>query len=178
MHREAEDVPSAFGTREQETWGRVPETDRSVSEICLDVGFTSLGIFGRTFRGIVVSRPYRKPAPPLHTGFQDRLVVRGATVQLRGVRECDSPKTALAVATNGETWSTRSDMLRWAEQHDLERAASGPRRPRNVPARGAEAPRAAGTVRAPANPTFRAISPITEADRRLRLTVADLRSTC
>ena len=26
------------------------ETDRSVSEICLDVGFTSLGTFGRTAR--------------------------------------------------------------------------------------------------------------------------------
>jgi AraC-like DNA-binding protein len=29
------------------------ETDRSVSEICLDVGFTSLGTFSRTFREIV-----------------------------------------------------------------------------------------------------------------------------
>jgi AraC-like DNA-binding protein len=29
------------------------ETDRSVSEICLDVGFASLGTFTRTFRGIV-----------------------------------------------------------------------------------------------------------------------------
>jgi AraC-like DNA-binding protein len=29
------------------------ESDRSVTEICLDVGFTSLGTFTRTFRGIV-----------------------------------------------------------------------------------------------------------------------------
>ena len=29
------------------------ETDRSVTEICLDVGFTSLGTFTRTFRDIV-----------------------------------------------------------------------------------------------------------------------------
>src|SRR3954452_10151855 len=29
------------------------ETDRPVIEICLDVGFTSLGSFGRTFREIV-----------------------------------------------------------------------------------------------------------------------------
>jgi AraC-like DNA-binding protein len=29
------------------------ETERSVTEICLDVGFTSLGTFSRTFRDIV-----------------------------------------------------------------------------------------------------------------------------
>ena len=29
------------------------ETDRSVTDICLDVGFTSLGTFSRTFRDIV-----------------------------------------------------------------------------------------------------------------------------
>ncbi len=33
------------------------ETDRSVSEICLDVGFTSLGTFTRTFRAIVGEPP-------------------------------------------------------------------------------------------------------------------------
>jgi AraC-like DNA-binding protein len=33
------------------------ETDRSVSEICLDVGFASLGTFGRTFREIVGETP-------------------------------------------------------------------------------------------------------------------------
>src|SRR6188472_2434879 len=40
------------------------ETDRSVSEISLDVGFTSLGSFGRTFREIVGESPtsYRKGA--------------------------------------------------------------------------------------------------------------------
>ena len=37
------------------------ETDRSVSEICLDVGFTSLGTFGRTFRDIVGESPTRVP---------------------------------------------------------------------------------------------------------------------
>src|ERR1700712_2712304 len=38
------------------------ETDRPVSEICLDVGFTSLGTFGRTFRAIVGVAPttYRR----------------------------------------------------------------------------------------------------------------------
>ena len=43
------------------------ETDRSVSEICLDVGFTSLGTFGRTFREIVGESPtsYRAGAADL-----------------------------------------------------------------------------------------------------------------
>ena len=43
------------------------ETDRSVSEICLDVGFTSLGTFGRTFRAIVGESPtaYREQAADL-----------------------------------------------------------------------------------------------------------------
>jgi len=43
------------------------ETDRSVSEICLNVGFTSLGTFGRTFKQIVGESPttYRKRAADL-----------------------------------------------------------------------------------------------------------------
>ena len=42
------------------------ETDRSVTEICLDVGFTSLGTFSRTFRRITGLSPsdYRKNAVP------------------------------------------------------------------------------------------------------------------
>src|SRR5687767_15994510 len=41
------------------------ETDRSVTDICLDVGFNSLGTFSRTFREIVGQSPaeYRKRAP-------------------------------------------------------------------------------------------------------------------
>ena len=43
------------------------ETDRSVTEICLDVGFTSLGTFSRTFREIVGESPttYRDEAADL-----------------------------------------------------------------------------------------------------------------
>jgi AraC-like DNA-binding protein len=33
------------------------ETDRSVTEICLDVGFASLGSFSRTFREVVGESP-------------------------------------------------------------------------------------------------------------------------
>lgn len=45
-------------------------TDRSVTDICLDVGFTSLGTFSRTFREVVGQSPtdYRRqgalPAVP------------------------------------------------------------------------------------------------------------------
>ncbi len=42
------------------------ETDRSVTEICFDVGFASLGTFGRTFRAIVGVSPteYRARSEP------------------------------------------------------------------------------------------------------------------
>lgn len=43
------------------------ETDRSITDICFDVGFTSLGTFSRTFRQIVGETPsaYREAHPPL-----------------------------------------------------------------------------------------------------------------
>src|SRR6476620_652865 len=43
------------------------ETDRSVTDICLDVGFTSLGTFSRTFRDIVGESPsvYRAGHDPM-----------------------------------------------------------------------------------------------------------------
>ena len=43
------------------------ETDRSVTEICLDVGFTSLPTFSRTFHEIVGVSPiaYRRSAKPV-----------------------------------------------------------------------------------------------------------------
>jgi len=42
------------------------ETDRSVTDICLDVGFSSLGTFSRTFRDIVGVPPmaYRRGGAP------------------------------------------------------------------------------------------------------------------
>jgi AraC-like DNA-binding protein len=43
------------------------ETDRSVTEICLDVGFASLGTFSRMFRAILGESPtaYRRRAVPV-----------------------------------------------------------------------------------------------------------------
>jgi AraC-like DNA-binding protein len=43
------------------------ETERSVTDICFDVGFTSLGTFSRTFREIVGESPsgYRADHPPI-----------------------------------------------------------------------------------------------------------------
>lgn len=43
-------------------------TDRSVTEICLDVGFTSLGTFSRTFRAVTGYSPtsYRCASTPVH----------------------------------------------------------------------------------------------------------------
>jgi AraC-like DNA-binding protein len=43
------------------------ETDRSITDICFDVGFTSLGTFSRTFRDIVGEAPsdYRVSNPPI-----------------------------------------------------------------------------------------------------------------
>ena len=43
------------------------ETDRSVTDVCFDVGFTSLGTFSRTFREIVGETPsvYRERHGPL-----------------------------------------------------------------------------------------------------------------
>ena len=40
------------------------ETDRSVTDICFDVGFTSLGTFSRTFREIVGETPSGYRAGP------------------------------------------------------------------------------------------------------------------
>jgi AraC-like DNA-binding protein len=43
------------------------ETERAVTDICFDVGFTSLGTFSRTFRGIVGQTPseYREGHGPM-----------------------------------------------------------------------------------------------------------------
>jgi transcriptional regulator GlxA family with amidase domain len=49
------------------------ETERSVTDVCMDVGFSSLGTFSRVFRDIVGEPPsvYRRrgPLPPAPTCF-------------------------------------------------------------------------------------------------------------
>ena len=44
------------------------ESRRTITDICLDVGFTSLGTFSRTFRGIVGVTPtdYRERSVPIN----------------------------------------------------------------------------------------------------------------
>jgi AraC-like DNA-binding protein len=68
------------------------ETDRSVTDICLDVGFSSLGTFSRTFREIVGETPsgYRRGHGP---------IVAPHCVQLAAMR----PRVAV-----GETTQSRS----------------------------------------------------------------------
>jgi AraC-like DNA-binding protein len=76
--------PAHFSRRFRATFGETPhrylqrrrversmfllrETDRTVTEICFDVGFTSLGTFSRTFREIVGEPPsdYRRGHGPI-----------------------------------------------------------------------------------------------------------------
>lgn len=42
------------------------DTDRTVTEVCLEVGFTSVGTFSRTFRALIGQPPvaYRRRATP------------------------------------------------------------------------------------------------------------------
>ena len=63
------------------------ETDRSVTDICFDVGFTSRGTFSRTFREIVGEAPsdYRAGNGPMvapncfQIAFTRPVVAAGAT---------------------------------------------------------------------------------------------------
>ena len=65
------------------------ETDRNVTDVCFDVGFTSLGTFSRTFREIVGETPseYRENHGPIwapncmQMAFTRPRVAASATVQ-------------------------------------------------------------------------------------------------
>ena len=79
------------------------ETDRSVTDVCLDVGFTSLGTFSRTFREIVGETPsaYRKGNGPIvapHcvqlTAMRPRLTA-GEIQQLSSFGEADAGLRAI-----------------------------------------------------------------------------------
>src|SRR5436305_5398432 len=49
------------------------ETDRSVTEICFDVGFNSLGTFSRTFRSVVGEPP---------SGYRTRFAGAGSALRV------------------------------------------------------------------------------------------------
>lgn len=70
------------------------ETDRSITEICLDVGFTSLGTFSRTFSAIVGQTPsaYRNdrvllPVPSCFVKVWGRPIGPARTSPTRAVPE-------------------------------------------------------------------------------------------
>ncbi len=71
------------------------ETDRSVTDICLDVGFTSLGTFSRTFREIVGESPsqYREGHGPVVAPF---------CVQMAAMRPRDAAGPSAQVSSFGE----------------------------------------------------------------------------
>jgi AraC-like DNA-binding protein len=71
------------------------ETDRSVTDICLDVGFSSLGTFSRTFREIVGETPsaYRMGNGP---------IVAPHCVQLAAMRPRLAAGDALRLSSFGE----------------------------------------------------------------------------
>ena len=71
------------------------ETDRSVTDICFDVGFNSLGTFSRTFRHIVGESPstYRMGHGP---------IVAPNCFQLAGTRPRATTTTAARSSSSGE----------------------------------------------------------------------------
>ncbi len=71
------------------------ETSRTVTDICMDVGFSSLGTFSRTFREIVGEAPteYRRGNGPIVTPH---------CVQLAAMRPRDTARDATRVSSFGE----------------------------------------------------------------------------
>jgi AraC-like DNA-binding protein len=75
------------------------ETDRSVTDVCLDVGFTSLGTFSRTFREIVGEAPsvYRRGHGP---------IVAPHCVQLAAMRPRGAANQVSQSSSSGEASAT------------------------------------------------------------------------
>jgi AraC-like DNA-binding protein len=71
------------------------ETERRVTDICFDVGFTSLGTFSRTFREIVGESPsdYRQGHGP---------IVAPHCVQLAAMRPRGMARDARQLSSSGE----------------------------------------------------------------------------
>ena len=76
------------------------ETDRSVTDICLDVGFTSLGTFSRMFREIVGETPsaYRVGNGPIVAPHCVQLAAMRPRVAAREAQESSSFGEAIVAA--------------------------------------------------------------------------------
>ncbi len=80
------------------------ETDRSVTDICFDIGFTSLGTFSRTFREIVGETPsaYRSGHGPIVAPHCVQLTAMRPRLAARKASESSSfGEAATAFATVG-----------------------------------------------------------------------------
>jgi AraC-like DNA-binding protein len=78
------------------------ETDRSVTDVCFDVGFTSLGTFSRTFRDIVGETPstYRKGHGPIVAPHCVQLAAMRPRVAARGTTQSSSFGEAVAASAS------------------------------------------------------------------------------
>jgi AraC-like DNA-binding protein len=70
------------------------ETDRSVTDICFDVGFMSLGTFSRTFRAIVGETPsgYRLGHGPIVAPHCVQLAAMRPRAEVRDVADKAAPR--------------------------------------------------------------------------------------
>ena len=83
------------------------ETDRSVTDICFDVGFTSLGTFSRTFRAIIGETPtsYRAGHGPIVAPHCVQLAAmrpRAAVSSRDGERTMDGASSRRGSSSFGE----------------------------------------------------------------------------
>jgi AraC-like DNA-binding protein len=94
------------------------ETDRSVTEICFDVGFASLGTFSRTFREIVGESPtaYRAGHEPMVAPNCFQLAVT-RPVQTAGAAQQEPP---------GRAWAAESRVSIQESASAVENSATGP----------------------------------------------------
>jgi AraC-like DNA-binding protein len=76
------------------------ETDRSVTDVCFDVGFNSLGTFSRTFREIVGEAPseYRLGHPPIEAPNCFQMAATRPWAAARAQVKSSSSGEAVAVA--------------------------------------------------------------------------------